>query len=319
MYSNVLLKSAGKGMLFVQALLERIGTLWNQMIFAISGIRIFDIIDIIVIAFLVYKGIEFLRENRAGQLFKGIVLLLIAYLCADWFNLAMVRLLLSVIMSSAIVVLAVVFQPELRRVLERLGRTRFSRGGYVDEQLETLSQCIDNISKAAGNMSEKKIGALIVFERQTQLGEIINTGTVIDAVASVAMTSNIFYPKSPLHDGALIVRGGRLYAAGCILPLTQRQDISARLGTRHRAGIGMTENSDAVVLIVSEETGTISIVQDGQIKRNYNAVSACAELRRIMVEPEMPTQEKPVVATLKRINPFRKHSSGSNDMGDNKR
>ena len=319
MYSNVLLKSAGKGMLFVQALLERIGTLWNQMIFAISGIRIFDVIDIIVIAFLVYKGIEFLRENRAGQLFKGIVLLLIAYLCADWFNLAMVRLLLSVIMSSAIVVLAVVFQPELRRVLERLGRTRFSRGGYVDEQLETLSQCIDNISKAAGNMSEKKIGALIVFERQTQLGEIINTGTVIDAVASVAMTSNIFYPKSPLHDGALIVRGGRLYAAGCILPLTQRQDISARLGTRHRAGIGMTENSDAVVLIVSEETGTISIVQDGQIKRNYNAVSACAELRRIMVEPEMPTQEKPVVATLKRINPFRKHSSGSNDMGDNKR
>ena len=129
------------------------------------------------------------------------------------------------------------------------------------------------------------------------------------------MTSNIFYPKSPLHDGALIIRGGRLYAAGCILPLTQRQDISARLGTRHRAGIGMTENSDAVVLIVSEETGTISIVQDGQITRNYNAVSACAELRRIMIEPEMKTAEKPVVATLRRINPFRKRGSSRSGEG----
>lgn len=299
----------------VQVIFERIGTLWNQIVFAISGFRIFDLIDIIVIAFLVYKGIEFLRENRAGQLFKGIVFLLIAYLFADWCDLVMVRMLLSVIMNSAIVVLAVVFQPELRRVLERLGRTRLSRGGYVDEQLETLSQCIDDVSKAAGNMSEKKVGALIVFERQVQLGEIINTGTVIDAASSVAMTSNIFYPKSPLHDGALIIRGGRLYAAGCILPLTQRQDISARLGTRHRAGIGMTENSDAVVLIVSEETGTISIVQDGQITRNYNAVSACAELRRIMIEPEMKTAEKPVVATLRRINPFRKRGSSRSGEG----
>lgn len=299
-------------MFFVQAFFERVNTLWNQIIFAISGIRFFDLLDIIVIAFLIYKGIEFLRENRAGQLFKGIVLLLIAYLFADWFDLVMVRMLLSVLMGSAIVVLAVVFQPELRRVLERLGRTRLSRGGMADEELEQLSQCIDNICKAAGNMSEKKIGALIVFERQTQLGEIINTGTVIDAVASVAMTGNIFYPKSPLHDGALIVRGGRLYAAGCILPLTQRQELSSRLGTRHRAGIGMTENSDAIVLIVSEETGTISIVRDGQIKRNYNAVSACAELRRLMIDSRLDTQEKPVVAAIKRINPFKKRTAGAN-------
>lgn len=295
----------------MQILFERIGTLWNQIIFAISGIRIFDLIDIIIIAFLVYKGIEFLRENRAGQLFKGICILLIAYLFADWFNLIMLKMLLSIIMGSAIVVLAVVFQPELRRMLERLGTTSFTHSGYMDEQLETLSQCIDNVSKAAGAMSERRIGALIVFERQTQLGDIINTGTVIDAVASVSMTSNIFFPKSPLHDGALIIRGGRLYAAGCILPLTGRQDISSRLGTRHRAGIGMTENSDAIVLIVSEETGTISIVQNGQIKRNYNAVSACAELRKIMIEPQLQDQEKPVVARLKRINPFRNHSSAS--------
>lgn len=298
-------------------LFERIGTLWNQLAFAVSGIRIFDVIDIIIIAFLIYKAIEFLRENRAGQLFKGICILVVAYLFADWFNLVMLKMILSVIMGSAIVVLAVVFQPELRRMLERLGNTRFSHGGYVDDQLEALSQSIDDICKAVGNMSERHIGALIVFERQTQLGEIINTGTVIDAVASVSMTSNIFYPKSPLHDGALIVRGGRLYAAGCILPLTGRQDISARLGTRHRAGIGMTENSDAVVLIVSEETGTISIVQDGQIKRNYNAVSACAELRRIMIEPQLEGQGKPVVETLKRFNPFR--NFGKKDGGKGRR
>lgn len=292
---------------------EQVSTLWDQIIFAVSGIRFFDILDIIIIAVLVYKGIEFLRENRAGQLFKGIIILLFAYFCANWFELIMLRWVLTVIVDSALILLVIVFQPELRRVLERIGRTRLSRGNLEDDEMQELSQCIDNISKAAGMMQEKKIGALVVFERQTQLGEIINTGTVIDAVASVSMTNNIFFPKSPLHDGALIVRGGRLYAAGCILPLTQRQELSATLGTRHRAGIGMTENSDAIVLIVSEETGIISIVCDGQIKRNYNAASACAELRRLMIDSQFETQEKAVVKAIKRINPFKKHDVKKED------
>ena len=152
-------------------------------------------------------------------------------------------------------------------------------------------------------MQSNKTGALIVFERTTQLGDIINTGTIIDAKCSASMVNNIFFPKSPLHDGALIVRDGKLYAAGCILPLTQREDLSVQLGTRHRAGIGMTEDSDAVVLIVSEETGTISIAINGKITRDYNAVSAGAELRRHLLDGEQRNVSS-VVAALNFINPF---------------
>lgn len=164
-------------------------------------------------------------------------------------------------------------------------------------------------------MQEKRIGALVVFERTTQLGEIINTGTVIDAHSSPSMITNIFFPKSPLHDGAMIIRGGRLYSAGCILPLTQREDISLQLGTRHRAAIGMTENSDAVVLVVSEETGTISIVVNGQITRNYSAVSAESELRRLLINEENMHNSKSVKMVIKRILPIKK--SGGKEGADN--
>ena len=184
-----------------------------------------------------------------------------------------------------------------------MGRTNFRGGKLLDGEESAVSNCIDNVSRAAGTMQEKKIGALIVFERKTQLGEIINTGTVIDAEPSVSMVNNIFFPKSPLHDGAMIVRDGRLYAAGCILPLTQREDISMQLGTRHRAAIGMTENSDAVVLVVSEETGIISIVSNGQITRNYNSASACAELKRMLVEDEQTERVSTLRALIKKIIP----------------
>ena len=186
-----------------------------------------------------------------------------------------------------------------------MGRTNFGRGQLLDED-NTLSKCIDDVSRAAAVMQEKKIGALIVFERTTQLGEIISTGTIIDAKASVSMVNNVFFPKSPLHDGAVIIRGGRLYAAGCILPLTQREDLSLQLGTRHRAAIGMTENSDAVVLVVSEETGTISLVVNGQITRGYNSVSAGAELRRLLLE-DAQGDTNVVKSTIKRIIPFKKN------------
>lgn len=295
-------------------------TLWNQILYALSGIRIFDVLDIAVIAFLIYKSIGFFRDTRAGQLLKGIIILFVAYLLASWWDLVMLRWLINVVVGSAIVIVAIVFQPELRRILEKLGHTKFSRGGQMmDEDIERRSQCIDNICKAAGNMQERRVGALIVFERETQLGDIINTGTIIDAVASVAMTTNIFFPNSPLHDGGLIVRDGKLYAAGCILPLSQSPDISSRLGTRHRAGIGMTENSDAVVLIVSEETGIISIANDGQIKRNYNAVSACAELRRLLIDSDIQAKENVVISAFKKLAPFSKKDDSKNEVeGDKK-
>lgn len=288
---------------------------WNQIIYAISNIRVWDILDILVMTLVIYKTIEFLRDTRAGQLVKGLAVLLIAYAISKWLELAVLRWLLSIVMDSAIIVLALIFQPELRRILEKVGHTRFGAGQLpADERV--VSDCIDEVCRAAGTMQEKKIGALIVFERTTQLGEIINTGTVINADASASMTGNIFFPKSPLHDGALIVREGRLYAAGCILPLTQSQHISAQLGTRHRAAIGMTENSDAVVLVVSEETGVISIVCNGEIERNFNAVSANAELRRLLITSE--TEKKtPIAKALNFINPMKAKSKAKKEGAEN--
>jgi len=276
---------------------------WNQIVYSVSHIRVFDVLDIAIIAFLVYKAIEFLRNSRAGQLVKGIVILLVAYALATWWELAVLRWLLSIIVDSAVIALAVIFQPELRRILEKVGHTRFAASSSQEGE-RRISSCIDEVCKSVAVMQEKKIGALIVFEHTTQLGEIINTGTVVDAEASASMVSNIFFPKSPLHDGALIVREGRLYAAGCILPLTESRQISSQLGTRHRAAIGMTENSDAVVLVVSEETGIISIVRNGEIKRNYTAVSANAELRRQLIAPP-ESKDNIVVKSLKYINPLK--------------
>jgi len=287
-------------------ILDGIYSVWNQIVYAVSSIRIpLDIIDILVIAFIIYKAIGFLRESRAGQLVKGILILLFVYVIADWWELAILKWTLSNVMGSAIIAAAVIFQPELRRILEKVGRTDLRRGVLIDSEESEIARCIDKICRAAGNMQEKKIGALIVFERKTQLGEIIDTGTVIDAEPSFSIVNNIFFPKSPLHDGAMIIRDGRVYAAGCILPLTQREDISLQLGTRHRAAIGMTENSDAVVLVVSEETGIISIVSNGVITRNYNSASACAELKRMICDDEQQEKIGGIKGALRKLIPIK--------------
>lgn len=285
----------------VSSIFSAIYAFWNQILYAVSNFRVFDILDILVIAYIIYKAIAFFRETRAGQLVKGILILLVIYLVADWWDLVSVQWLLSKVFDSAIIAAAVIFQPELRRILEKVGRTNFGRGQVLEGQASALSECIDNVSKAVAVMQERKIGALIVFERKTQLGEIINTGTVIDAATSVSMINNVFFPKSPLHDGAMIIRDGRLYAAGCILPLTQREDLSLQLGTRHRAAIGMTENSDAVVLVVSEENGIISLVSNGQITRNYNPASAGAELRRLLIDSAEEKSDSLITKLFKKL------------------
>ena len=266
----------------------------------------FDIIDILIMAYIIYKAIGFMRDTRAGQLAKGLALLVLLYFIANWWKLATLKWVLSRFVDYIIIAIAIIFQPELRRILERVGHTKLMNTQSSAYDSEPIEDCIDKVSRAAGLMQESKTGALVVFERSTQLGEIIDTGTVINATPSVQMVNNIFFPKSPLHDGALIVRDGRLYAAGCILPLTQREDLSTQLGTRHRAAIGMTENSDAVVLVVSEETGTISIVVNGQITRGYNAISARAELRKLLLDGENGTNDNKLTAVIHRINPFGK-------------
>ena len=280
---------------------------WNQILYAVASMRIpFDIIDILIMAYIIYKAIGFMRDTRAGQLAKGLVLLVLLYFIANWWKLATLKWVLSRFVDYIIIAIAIIFQPELRRILERVGHTKLMNTQSSAYDSEPIEDCIDKVSRAAGLMQESKTGALVVFERSTQLGEIIDTGTVINATPSVQMVNNIFFPKSPLHDGALIIRDGRLYAAGCILPLTQREDLSTQLGTRHRAAIGMTENSDAVVLVVSEETGTISIVVNGQITWGYNAISARAELRKLLLDGENGTNDNKLTAVIHRINPFGK-------------
>lgn len=289
------------------AFLDTLYMIWNQVVYAVANSSIADIIDIAVISYVIYQSIVFLRESRAGQLVKGLLILFLVFVIAKWCNLVTIQWALSKAIDFIIIAAAVIFQPELRRILERVGRTKLSAAQLFDERENVQYESIDKICKAAGFMQEKKIGALIVFERETQLGEIINTGTIVDAATSVSVVNNIFFPKSPLHDGAVIVRNGRIYAAGCILPLSQLDLSSSSMGTRHRAAIGMSENSDAVVLVVSEETGTISIAEGGKITRNYNAVTAAAELRRLIIDTENQQKASPVVKVLKNIKPFKKN------------
>ncbi len=302
----------------MSAFFNSIVTLWNQVIYAISNIGFFDILDILIVAYVIYRAIGFLRETRAGQLVKGIAFLLFFYVIAKWWDLEVVSWLLSMVFNSLILFIAIIFQPELRRVLEKVGQGALKGNTLFSEEKAEVARCIDCVAKAAGSMQDTKTGALIVFERQTQLGEIINTGTVIDAASSVQLVNNIFYPKSPLHDGALIIREGKLYAAGCILPLTQNSEIPSELGTRHRAAIGMTENSDAVVLVVSEETGMISIVKNGQIQRGYNAASAYAELKQLMIDPDSEKTDNTVISVIKHITPIKKFRNSKNSAKEGK-
>ncbi len=298
----------------MSVVLDAIYTAWNQFVYVISNLRIFDVIDILIIAFIVYKAIEFLRETRAGQLVKGIVFLLALYAFAIAFELAVLRWLLSAVFGSAIVAVAIIFQPELRRLLERVGQTRFSNLQSGNSEQEALVESIYKICQAAGQMQKTKTGALIVFERKTQLGDIINSGTVVDAQVSESIVNNIFYPKSPLHDGAVIVRDGRIYAASCILPLTQSTAFSSQLGTRHRAAIGMTENSDAIVLIVSEETGIISIAYNGDISRNYTVESAFEHIKEKLVNSNDMDDESFFKRIIKKVLPNKDNKKDSIDL-----
>ncbi len=251
-------------------------TFWSQIIYALSNIRFFDIIDILVIAYIVYQSVKFLRDSRAWQLVKGLLILLVVYLFATWFELVTLKWVLTIVGESLLVVAVIVFQPEIRRILENVGRSNLRKIGknqLIDSERESKEKYIGSICKAVGNMHENKTGALIVFERETPLGEIINTGTMVDAVISDELVQNIFFPKSPLHDGGMVIRGDRVMAVGCILPLTANSELNSQLGTRHRAAIGMSEVSDAIVVAVSEETGIISVARDGKIEREFNQLS----------------------------------------------
>jgi len=233
----------------------------------ISGVGITDVIDVAIVAFVIYKVLGFIRETRALQLVKGLLILVLVTVLSDQFNLYTLNWILRNTMTLGVIALVIVFQPELRRALEYVGRSKFITPQFAQMDKERVKVITAAIIKAVDFFSSNKVGALIIMERETILNDIAETGTMINAEISTELLGNIFYEGAPLHDGATIVRGDRIYAAGCVLPLTQSKTLSKDLGTRHRAGIGITENSDAIAIIVSEETGIISIAVDGKLSR----------------------------------------------------
>lgn len=248
-----------------------------------------DTLDILLVAFTIYWLIKLVRDSRAEQLLKGFFLLGLAYGVAFLLSLTAMKYLLQVLFDNALIVLVIIFQPELRRMLERVGHTGFSQFKIRGLNEEETQQYIDKwqtaiaaVCNGVDMIKRQKMGALIVFERNTRLGEFAKSGTELNADPTAELIGNIFYNKAPLHDGATIIRDGKVYASGVILPLSDEASISRSLGTRHRAGVGMSENSDAVVVIVSEETGTISVAKDGVLTRDYTI-----ENLRITLENEI--------------------------------
>ncbi len=268
----------------------------QEFINVILSIHPKDVVDILLVTYVIYKAFTIVRETRAMQLFKGILLLLGLYALVSWIQLDTMKYLMEQVFQVGLFALFVVFQPELRRGLEQAGRTKISDvgifgGARADDNLEEhWNQAITCISDASNSLSRQKVGALMVLERKTRLGEIIKTGTIIDSTPSAELIGNIFFHNSPLHDGAMVIRDGRLHAAGCYLPLSDNHEISREMGTRHRAGLGMSENSDAVVVIVSEETGNISVAMNGQITRDYTP-ETLKELLLAEILPEKKTND----------------------------
>ena len=233
----------------------------------VSSIGIFDILDIAVVAFIIYKILGFIQETRAQQLVKGLLVLLVVFFLSDILHLYTLNWLLKTFMSIGIIALVVIFQPELRRGLEYVGRNKIVKAPFGQVDKAKAKQITDEFVKALTGFSETRTGALIVIEKEVSLTDIAETGTEINGDISAQLLGNIFYEGAPLHDGAVIIRGDKVYAAGCVLPLTENKELNKDLGTRHRAGIGITENSDAITLIVSEETGVISYAVSGKLTR----------------------------------------------------
>ena len=283
---------------------------WNQIVGTIRAIGIWDIMDIAIVAVLIYQVIKLIRETRAMQLTKGLVALSLLYLIAYNLNMKTIKFIMQNVVATGVLTLVIIFQPELRRMLEHVAQTKlgklniFQSSQEKDSELAGVwSESISVIAHACEHLSKTKTGALIVFERETKLGEIIKTGTIVDATPSDELIGNLFFVNTPLHDGAMIIRDGRIFASGCFLPLSQNYTISKEMGTRHRAALGMSENSDAVIVVVSEETGTISVAQAGVIERNFTIPQLENRLRHEILHKSEgeKSREGTVKALLRRV------------------
>ena len=256
----------------------------------VSTIGILDIIEIVVVAYFLYRLYLMLKNTRAATLVKGLLVLVAFMIVCRTLNLHVISWLLEKSMTVIMVALPVVFQPELRRALEQIGRGKlFRKGSELDEQ--ELEAMLEDVAAATKVMSKAKVGALMVFERATGLVERIETGVPIDGLVSSGLIQNIFVKDTPLHDGAVVIRGNRIVAACCLLPLTENRNLSQELGTRHRAAIGISEQSDAMVLVVSEETGAISIARNGELVRYLTVDDVKEILRNAIVQPHVVVKD----------------------------
>ena len=288
----------------------QLAAFWAKLTILVSTMRFSDIVDILIVAYLIYNIIMLIRKTNSFRLARGILLILIALWLSGVLKLTMFNRILQKTVELGLIALVIIFQPELRRLLERMGSKALPRFGAKPLETLGMDNVISQTIAACTQLSATKTGALIVFERSVTLDEQMRSGTIINSDVTAELLKNIFYPKAPLHDGAVVIRDGRIAAAGCVLPLTSNTNLSPDLGTRHRAGIGMSEHSDAVVVIVSEETGGISIAVDGMLKRRLSAETFEAILRsELLPEEEQQRRRWDVfVDFVKKLNPLRREN-----------
>lgn len=285
----------------ISTYLEKIWLALRSLDFVSSNF-ISDILDILLVTFIIYKAIKIIRGSRTFQVIKGIALLVAVFVIVKLLRMEASEYLLSVLFENALIILVVLFSPELRNMLERVGRgsiknISFFNFGNSEEREKIMISMVNDFCKSASDLSETKTGALVVFERDVPLREIIGTGTVLDACSSSQLFNGLFFKNSALHDGAVVVRDGRIYAAGCILPLTHETSIDSSLGTRHRAAIGMSEQSDAVIVIVSEETGAISVAIEGKLEHDIQT----GRLRELLLESLSADKSEAHSNTMKKL------------------
>ncbi|MBQ2000700.1 MAG: diadenylate cyclase CdaA [Clostridia bacterium] len=276
---------------------------FTQFILVMKSSDIIDLLDIIIVAFIIYKLVQIVRQTRAKQIIYGVLIIVGAWAVSSWLDMIALHSMLNIVIGQGVIALAVIFQPEIRSALELVSRTNISLLGKKAKSADftAIESSIEAVSRACQSFQSTRTGAIIVFEHKTRLGDIIKTGTVIDADTTTELLGNVFYPKTPLHDGAAIIRDGRLYAAGCILPLTQNNNLKKELGTRHRAAIGMSENSDAVVVVVSEETGIISVAMNGKLQRDFNVVTLRELLSRELLSDFADDDDRSIIGRIKTI------------------
>lgn len=287
--------------------MEAIINFFKEFAALVPTIQVMDVVDILLVAFVIYKIILMLQTTSSARIAKSIVIILLLTAATSLLNMYLMNYLLDKILEIGLIALVIMFQPELRRMLEKLGSKSFREILSMKEEQRNIDRVISETVRACEIMSRERTGVLIVFERTTSLEDYQKTGTVIDARVSTELLRNIFFTKASLHDGAVIIRNERIAAAGCVLPLTENHNISSDLGTRHRAGIGMSEVSDAVVVIVSEETGTISVAISGMLKRHL----APQTLEKLLLNELAPKEEVKTRNPLKLLRRQRKEKDDS--------